>query len=79
MPKQVITSTHVAKNFSVVNAGNTVLNVSADFDWKGINLEGKNRVGQAYHEWVQVNDMEERFARLKPMKVTLVQPCRVVP
>ena len=79
IPKQIITSTHAAKNFSVVDAGNNLLNVSVDFDWKGINLEGKNMVGQTHHEWVLVNDMEERFARLKTMKVTLVQPFRVVP
>lgn len=53
--------------------------MSVDFDWKGINLEGKNMTAQTHHEWVLANDKDERFARLKSMKATLVQPFRVVP
>lgn len=75
---QTITSTHAPKNFKVVDKGDSTLQVTVDFDWKGVNREGKAMVAQTHHEWVLANNLDERFARLQTMVVTTVKPFKVV-
>lgn len=78
MASQITTSTHAPKNLQVTDKGNNTLQVSVDFDWRGVNRDGKAMVAETHHEWVLTNNMDERFARLKRMAVTTVMPFQVV-
>ncbi|MDP3653577.1 MAG: hypothetical protein Q8R67_18055 [Rhodoferax sp.] len=79
IPGRVRTSTHAYSNFQVVDAGDNRLNVSVDFDWKGITPQGQAMVAQTHHEWVLTNTQDERFARMQSMQVTLTKPYQLAP
>ncbi len=79
IPGRVRTSTHAYSNFRVVDAGDNRLNVSVDFDWKGITPQGQAMVAQTHHEWVLTNTQDERFARMQSMQVTLTKPYQLAP
>ena len=75
---QIATSTHTAKNFTLTDRGDDGLQVSVDFDWKGVNREGQHMVAETHHEWLLTNNQDERFARLKKMTVTMLRPFQLV-
>ncbi|WP_268846372.1 hypothetical protein [Flavobacterium aestivum] len=75
---RILTSTHSYKNFKVVDNKDNTFSVSVDFDWKGINLQNEKMIAETHHEWLLSNNKEERFARLKMLKVAIVKPFQVV-
>lgn len=74
----ILTSTHSYKNFTVVENKDNTFIVTVDFDWKGINVKDEKMVAETHHEWLLTNNMNERFARMKTMKVTIIRPFQVV-
>lgn len=72
IPKQISASSHAYKNFKVVDHGNQSFGVTLDLDWQGIDLEGKQVHATNHHEWLLENDMDQRFAKLKSMQVTML-------
>ena len=74
IPSKVKASTHQYKNLKVVDNKDNTFGVSVDFDWKGVSTENKNMIAETHHEWILSNNPEERFARMKLMKVTTIKP-----
>lgn len=75
---QVKQSGHYPKNLSVTENTDNIIHVSVDFEWEGISVDDKPMVAETHHEWVLENNLDERFARLKMMKVTQTKPFQVV-
>jgi hypothetical protein len=78
IPTRILTSTHSYKNFKIVDNTDNTFSVSVDFDWKGINVQNEKMIAETRHEWLLTNNMEERFARMKMMKVTIIKPFQVI-
>lgn len=69
---------HSFKNFkSTLNRDGTIT-ISADVEWKGINQKGEKMIGELHHDWILQNNPDERFPKMKEMKLTLTKPFQVV-
>lgn len=79
IPKRIQSSTHAYNNLQVTERADGTMQLSVDFDWKGINLAGQHMVGATHHEWVLANHMDERFARIQSMQVTMLTPFQLAP
>lgn len=77
-PSQVKESGHYPKNLSVTENADNTISVSVDFEWEGISVDNKPMVAETHHEWVLENNLDERFARMKMMKVTQTKPFQIV-
>lgn len=75
---RIATSTHSYENLKIAELADGNFGVSVDFNWKGITVAGAKMTAKTHHEWVLANNMEERFARMKTMKVTAIKPFSVV-
>lgn len=75
---QIRTSSHTCRNFNVAEKEDGTFHVTVDFDWAGINANNENMTAETHHEWILENNPDERFARMKSMQVTEIQPFRVV-
>jgi hypothetical protein len=75
---RVLTSFHSYKNFEVTDNKDNTFTVSVDFDWKGFNVAEEKMIAETHHEWLLTNNLDERFARMKRMKVTALKPFQVV-
>ncbi|MBY0243834.1 MAG: hypothetical protein K2Q03_00110 [Sphingobacteriaceae bacterium] len=71
---KIATSTHQYKNFNVQETEEDVFLVSVDFDWLGITIDGKEMTAETHHEWILKNDKDDRFAKMKEMTVTIINP-----
>ena len=71
-------SAHFVENFSVVENDDNTIEVSVDFNWEGISIDDKPMVAKTHHQWVLENNMDERFARMKKMKVTAITPFQII-
>jgi trehalose-6-phosphatase len=74
---KIKTSTHRYKNLEIIN-NNNIVKVEVDFDWKGIMVDNKKMIAETHHEWILSNDTENRFAKMKEMKVTEIKPFQIV-
>lgn len=75
---QVKQSGHYPENLSITENTDNTIHVSVDFEWEGISAENKPMIAETHHEWVLENNLEERFARMKMMKVTQTKPFQIV-
>jgi hypothetical protein len=75
---QVLTTTHSQKNLKIVDNKDNTFKISVDFDWMGINVKNENMIAETHHEWILENNMDERFAKMKTMKVSIIKPFQVV-
>lgn len=66
---QVQESSHYPKNFKVKENSDGTISVTVTFDWKGTMLSGKSLTAETQHEWILENNPDERFCRMKSMKV----------
>ncbi|MFD7522228.1 hypothetical protein [Paenibacillus chitinolyticus] len=78
IPNQVKQSGHYPKNLSVTENADHTITVSVDFEWEGISAQNKPMVAETHHEWILENNLNERFARMKMMKVTQTKPFQTV-
>jgi len=78
IPNQVKQSGHFPKNFTVTENTDHTLSVSVDFEWEGISSDNKPMIAETHHEWILENNLDERFARMKMMKVTQTKPFQIV-
>ncbi len=75
----ILSSAHICKNIKIAENVDSSLSFSADFEWEGINTKHEKMTAETHHEWVLENDMDERFARMKTMKISIVRPFVVTP
>ncbi|WP_162787262.1 hypothetical protein [Notoacmeibacter marinus] len=73
---QVAASTHEISNFEAEKTGDETYAVSMDFDWSGILPDGSEMVAKTRHNWTVVNDVTERFARIKTVDVEVLEDFR---
>ena len=78
IPTRVKDSAHYVKDFSVKDNEDGTLSVSVNFEWEGISADDKPMIAETHHEWLLENNLDERFARMKNMKVTAIKPFTVV-
>ena len=78
IPKQVKTSSHQIKNLLITEHEDGTIAVKVDFDWRGISVKDEKMIAETHHEWSLTNNTEDRFAKMKHMKVTPIQPFQVV-
>ncbi|UKJ05805.1 hypothetical protein [Solitalea lacus] len=77
-PLKIKTSSHIYKNLKIVENNDDTIGVSVSFDWKGIDINNQQMIAETRHEWQLSNNIEERFARMKQMKVTTIKPFQIV-
>ena len=75
---KIKTSTHHYKNLIIKESNPKEIKVSVEFDWKGITLDNQKMIAETHHEWILSNDTENRFAKMKEMRVRAVIPFQVV-
>lgn len=73
-PKQLKQSSHFPRNFSVKELGNNEYEVNVDFDWRGITKDGKGLKATTAHKWIVIDNPNDRFAKIKKVKVTQKKP-----
>lgn len=78
IPNQVKQSGHYPKNLSVTENADHTITVSVDFEWEGISALNKPMIAETHHEWILENNLDERFARMKMMKVIQTKPFQTV-
>ena len=78
IPEKIKVSGHYPKNFSVKEGLDFSIKVSVDFEWEGISIDDKPMIAETHHEWLLENNFDERFARMKEMKVSQTIPFKVV-
>ena len=67
-------SNHFLKTIKVVENKDDSFTVYYQSDWQGITLDDIKKVSETDYELVLENNMDERFARLKSLKVTPIKP-----
>lgn len=78
IPKRVKASAHFPKNFTAKENADNTISVSVDFEWRGISVDDKSMIAETHHQWVLENNTDERFARMKKMKVFQAIPFQIV-
>lgn len=78
VPNRVKQSGHYPKNVTVTENADHTISVSVDFEWEGISVENKPMIAETHHEWILENHVDERFARMKMMKVIQTKPFQTV-
>ncbi|MFC4306729.1 hypothetical protein [Cohnella boryungensis] len=78
LPNRVKQSGHYPKNLSVTENADHTIAVSVDFEWEGLSVENKPMIAETHHEWILENNPDERFARMKMMKVIQTIPFQTV-
>lgn len=77
-PGRIKMSAHYPKNFSFKENEDHTIAVSVDFEWRAISADGKEIVAETHHKWTLVNNPDERFARMKNMRIDQVKALEVV-
>jgi len=69
---------HLPQNIQVKKKDDGLFSVSFDLEWFGLNHNGQELTGKVHHDWILVNNRNERFARMKKMSITMVEPFHIV-
>lgn len=72
--QQIKTSSHQAENFQATRVDEQHIAVSVEFNWRGITHNNEKMIARTKHQWLLVNDSDERFARMQKMSVTALVP-----
>lgn len=78
IPNSIKERSHTPKEFSATLNDDGCISVSVNFEWNGISVKGKKMIAETRHEWLLENNMDERFARIKRLKVLQIKPFQVV-
>lgn len=70
---QVAASQHTVRNFEVTTLDDGTMKADADFDWIGVLPNGALITAKTRHSWEVVNDVEERFARIRKVDVEVLE------
>ena len=77
-PKQLNQSSHHPENLSIKVIDDTTYQVSVSFDWYGIAKNGKRMKAKTHHEWIVIDDTNDRFARIKSANVKQIENLTVI-
>jgi hypothetical protein len=70
----VTASTHAISGFSVEPAGADTYRMQVDLTWLGLLPDGKQVAAKTHHAWTAVDNLKERFARIKTAAVQVLEP-----
>ncbi len=76
--KKVIGTNHIPKNFIVSNTKDGKIQVSFDVQQKSIDINEVKFLAEFHHDWILENNLDERFARVREMKITQTKPIEKV-
>ncbi len=77
-PKQLIQSSHHPENLIVKTINDTTFEVSVVFDWYGIAKNGQKMKAKTLHNWVVIDNPNERFARIRKVDVKQIEPLSII-
>ncbi|RNA63019.1 hypothetical protein D1631_14300 [Chryseobacterium nematophagum] len=66
------TGAHQPKNFVCKSNEDGTISVSVDLERLYVSKEDKNLIEKTHQEWVLENNMDERFARIRSIKITRI-------
>lgn len=72
--KQLTLSSHVVKNLKVKEVSSNQYEISVEFVWRGISKDNKALMATTLHQWQVVDNPNDRFAKIKEMKVSQKAP-----
>ena len=78
MHRKILSSLHSPKNFKANTNTDGTIHVSFDVEWRTIGVNGDKTMVEAHYDWVLENNLDERFARIKEMKIKQTRPPVVV-
>ena len=78
MQSKISSSLHSPKNFKANTNTDGTFHVSFDVEWRTIGVNGDKTSIEAHYDWILENNLDERFARIKEMKVKQIKPVDVV-
>ncbi|MEW2923090.1 hypothetical protein AB1A65_16590 [Muricauda sp. ANG21] len=72
--KEVEAYFHAPKDVNVLQLEKDVYSISFDLEWHGITKNDKRIVRVVHQEWTLVNDPDERFAKIKDIRIKQIEP-----
>lgn len=72
-------SKHDLSNFSFKSIGNNQYELNVTMDWHGLLPDGQRMSAKTQHSWTVIDNPSEIFARIKTIKVEVVEPFVIVP
>jgi hypothetical protein len=70
--ESIVTGTHACKNIEIGENSDHTFSLAADLEWRGINSNNQEMRAESRYEWVLENELDERFARMKSMKINSI-------
>lgn len=72
--KELESGFHAPKNIQTVQLEKNNYSISFDLEWYGITKDGKRLVGEVHQDWTIINNPDERFAKIKDIRIKLIEP-----
>ena len=69
---------HSPKNFKANTNTDGTIHFSFDVEWRTISISGHKTIAEENYDWILENNLDERFARIREMKVKQIRPPVVV-
>jgi len=71
---QVTASKHKISDFSFIEQKANQYKITMNLDWNGILPNQAEMTAKTKHSWIVVDNKTERFARIKSIKVEIIEP-----
>jgi hypothetical protein len=77
-PKQLRQSSHYPEHFSIKKILENEYEMTVEFDWYGITKADEKMTARTRHVWYIVDNLNDRFAKIKNAEVTQIHPFTIV-
>jgi len=77
-PMQLMQSSHYPENLKIKIVNDTTYEVTVAFDWYGIAKNGQKMKAKTQHNWMVIDNPNERFARIKKADVSQIEAMTMV-
>jgi hypothetical protein len=77
-PKQLSQSSHHPENFSIKQILENEYKMTVEFDWYGITKDGKKMTARTKHIWYLIDNINDRFAKIKRIDVMQIEPFKTI-
>ncbi|WP_372369964.1 hypothetical protein [Candidatus Uabimicrobium sp. HlEnr_7] len=74
MPMQLQSSQHFPKNLSIKQLNKNKYQVNVEFEWLGVMKNGPMLKATTAHEWIVLDDINQRFAKIQKATVRQIKP-----
>jgi hypothetical protein len=76
-PKSLLQSSHCPEKFSVKKIMENEYEMTVEFDWKGVGKDGNKMTARTRHVWYIIDNLNDRFAKIKRADVTQIEALKV--